>query len=64
MNVHPTKSMPSIGAFWGDERGAELVEWVLVTVAVGLVGIGTLVAVREELARVFQYVIEEFVSWG
>jgi Flp pilus assembly pilin Flp len=46
--------------FLGDERGAELVEWSVLTVVVVIVGYAILVAVREEVSAVFTRLLFRF----
>jgi Flp pilus assembly pilin Flp len=46
--------------FLGDERGAELVEWSVLTLVVVIVGYAILVAVREEVSAVFTRLLFRF----
>lgn len=58
----PASGQPSLWVqFCADERGAELVEWVLVTVVVILGSIAVLTAIPVHLGRVFKSVLEGFM---
>ena len=46
-----------------DERGAELIEWALVTLIVGLAGYALLFAIREELGRFWMTALDRFVDF-
>ncbi len=40
--------------FWRDELGAEMVEWAMVTIVLLAFTVGAILALREELIRLFQ----------
>jgi Flp pilus assembly pilin Flp len=44
----------SLGRFWRDERGAEMVEWAVVTVILLVATVAGLVAIREQLIGLFE----------
>jgi hypothetical protein len=48
-------------ALYGDERGTELIEWMLLTVIVGLAGYTILASVPKQLSDVFEHVLRRFV---
>lgn len=49
--------------FLRDEQGAELVEWVLLTLVVGLAGYAALAGAREEASRVFDRAMEGLMDF-
>ena len=49
-------------SLWADDYGAELVEWILVTLAAGLAGYALLAAIRDDLARAFGRVLGGFLD--
>ncbi len=55
-----TRCANAAGRFFGDERGAELVEWSILTVVVVIVGYAILAAVREEVSAVFTRLLFRF----
>ena len=52
-----------LDAFYDDELGAELVEWMLLTLIVGLAGAGVLELVRGELSGAFERILGGFLGW-
>ena len=50
-----------ITGLWRDEHGAELVEWVVLTLVVGLAGYAAILAARQELTAAFGRLLGRFV---
>lgn len=46
--------IPTIKRFWEDERGAEMVEWAVVTIILLAATVGVLIALRDLLNDVFK----------
>ena len=42
--------------FWHDDRGAEMVEWALVTLVLLMFTVGAIMALRGELIKLYQTV--------
>jgi len=51
-----------LGRFYADESGAELVEWLLVTLLVALAGYGVLQLIVRHLGPMFSDLINDFLS--
>jgi hypothetical protein len=49
--------------FHADEEGAELIEWMLLTLIIGLAGAGVLALVRDELSGTIERVLGGFLGW-
>ena len=45
-----------LGRFWRDERGAEMVEWAVVTLVLLTFTVGAILALRGELIKLYQAV--------
>ncbi|MCD6519102.1 MAG: hypothetical protein J7M05_04160 [Anaerolineae bacterium] len=52
----------SIWALWADERGAELVEWVALTLIVALASYAILITIRDRLAAVWGTILRRFLD--
>lgn len=44
--------------FWQDESGAEMVEWAVVTVILLVFTVGAIMALRDELIKLYQTMFE------
>lgn len=46
--------IPTINRFWKDDRGAEMIEWAVVTIILLAATVGVLIALRDLLNDVFK----------
>lgn len=63
MQCAAARSGRMLARFVRDEQGAELVEWVLLTLVVGLAGYAALAGARTQASRLFDKAMEGLMDY-